>query len=243
MSLAAELDGNFNKFSGRFDKELASVRVVLGSHRKLFLESYIRIASLNAWREQLFKTVLSEGSLAFFLEAQNDALMSHVLARFGSWRAANQMLRNFLESAVQCLYFKDHPIELQQWLSGRFKLGFSATITYLEKHPDILPVHALSGLANLQREYKTLCMAVHGAATFRMTNVTTGTKLWEANLANLGKWATRENAIIQNVNCLLLTMFRMQLQGARMPALREILAYVIAPSKFAAIKSKLSVVL
>jgi len=243
MSLAAELESNFDRFAARFESELASVRTTLSSQREIFLRSYTRIASLNAWREQLLKSQISKGSLAFFLEAQNDALTSHVLARFGAWRAANQMLRSFIENSLECVFFKDHPIELRQWETGVFKLSFAEAITYLKSHPDIKPFYQMSGLTVLQREYATLCKAVHGAASFRMTHLSIGTKLWSADIPDLGRWRTREKASLEHVNCLYVTLFREQLQGARLPGLRQILGLAIAPSKHTEIKKKFSVVL
>ena len=55
---------------------------------------------------------MTADSLAFFLEAQNDALVSHVFGNLGSWRSALKALRSCIENVAFCLYYKDHPVEL-----------------------------------------------------------------------------------------------------------------------------------
>lgn len=243
MSLLAELEANFNKFTIRFEAELIAVRASLASERKLFLDSFTRVASLNAWREHVLNHHISDASLAFFLEAQNDALTSHVFARFGAWRSANQVMRSCIENTLMCLYFKDHPIELKLWHAGKFRIGFTALRSYLETHPDLSAHTAVNGLELIAQEYATLCKAVHGAATFRMTTTGGGTRLWSDEKPSAGKWATSERQTIRAINLLLLTMFREHLQGAKLPGVRAIVGHVMSKAQHGQVKQHLSIML
>jgi hypothetical protein len=83
-----EVESNFKSFSAAWLDSLQQSIKTLEAHPDKFLASYKTIASLNAWRENLIIQVVSEEASLFFLEAQNDALISHVLARMGSWRSA-----------------------------------------------------------------------------------------------------------------------------------------------------------
>src|SRR5579859_6122268 len=104
--LKEEIEQHFSTFTNAWHTERANVVSELKKHEAVFLKSYARLVSINLWREQLLSTILTQGSLGFFLEAQNDALVSHVLASQGAWRASLQSLRAFLESVLFCLYFK-----------------------------------------------------------------------------------------------------------------------------------------
>src|SRR5204862_7086402 len=138
----------------------------LDAHRDAFLSSYSRIASMNAWRSDMLETIVSASSLEFFAEALNDVLISHVFARFGSWRSALMSLRSCIENTCYCLYYKDHPVELRLWESGKHRPPFAEIHGYLASHPDIEPLGSspVTGLANLKSEYGTLSRAVHASA-------------------------------------------------------------------------------
>jgi hypothetical protein len=162
--LLDEIEVNFDEFRHQWEGELSGVLSELAKKRKNYLSSYTRLTSLNSWREELVSQVVSPDSLAFFLEAQNDALISHVFASMGSWRSALKSLRGCIENTLHCLYFKDHPVELQLWSVGRFRLAFSELCDYFLHHPqfDAVPPH-LSGLDLVRKEYGVLSRAVHGS--------------------------------------------------------------------------------
>jgi hypothetical protein len=185
MSLKDEIEANFDRFVSRTDDELARVRASLTARRSVYLDCYVRIAALNGWRELLLSNTISASSLAFFLEAQNDALTALVFARFGSWRSANKSLRDCIENILFCLYYKDHSVELKLWHLGQFRIGFSAAHKYLKEHPDIRRVSKdVTGLEQLKSEYATLSKAVHGAHVFRMSGGPGATRLWSDEVAS-----------------------------------------------------------
>lgn len=214
----------------------------LDADKDKYQKSYSRLVSLQAWRSFL-GTSISEGSLAFFLEAQNDALVSHVLARLGSWRAALKALRSCIENTVFCLFYMDHPVELQLWHRGAHKLGSGEMFKYLERHPQVALVsEPLTGLPILQEEYATLSRAVHGSsAGFRMTVDARSTLLWSDARSSLGKWSTREQKTVSNLNLLLLTIFAEKLQGSSFSALRQAVSLAVPTAKYAQIRRDLGV--
>ncbi len=238
-----EVESNFKSFSAAWLDSLQQSIKTLEAHPDKFLASYKTIASLNAWRENLIIQVVSEEASLFFLEAQNDALISHVLARMGSWRSALKALRSLVENVLHCLYYSDHPVELRQWLAGAHRLQFSELLSYFSAHPDLKDIpDDLSALVILKNEYGTLSRAVHGSAKgFRMTKGTDSTVLWSPDLPSLGAWKTREQSVLYALNLLLLGYFRTHLQGTSRPALRAAIALVISNSKYSAIHAKLGV--
>lgn len=211
--LREEIDHSFSTFTKAWHAEQATVIAELQKSEATYRTSYGRLVSLNLWREQLLSTALTRESLRFFLEAQNDALVSHVFASKGAWRASLQSLRAFLENAVFCLFFKDHLVELELWTIGRYKPGFADTREYISRHPRFLGLEPpLTGIEALGSEYTTLSRAVHGGASFRMTVTGDETLLWSSEKASLGAWATREANAVMAVNLVLLTMFREKLR-------------------------------
>ena len=182
--------------------------------------------------------------MSFFLEAQNDGLVSHVFARIGAWRSALKSLRSCLENVAFCLYFKDHAVELALWKLGKYKPGFASTVEYLKRHPALIGINqSISGIDMFEREYATLSRAVHGAVSFQMTAEKGSTSLWTSEVKSLGKWRTREGLVLQSVNLLLATMFREHLQGAQRPNLRNAISFAVSPAKIPDIKSTLGIAL
>jgi hypothetical protein len=238
----AEVAANYDSFDNSSFTMLNGVREELSADRDRFLESYRHVASLQAWRATLLQELLSTETLAFFLEAQNDALLSHVMARMGIWRPALQSLRSCIENTLMTLYYMDHPVELMLWAEGRHRLGFAEVHTYLQRHPLLDSVaESLSGLPVLQAEYATLSRAVHGSAvSFRMAD-TNGPQLWSSDRAKLGSWQTRERQVIVAINLLLLSMFREKLQGTSRPALRDASGAIMSKTRRAQIKSALKI--
>jgi hypothetical protein len=242
--LEQELEFNYQTFTKRWLAEQETVVSELGAAEAPFLRSYVRIASLNGWREAVLEKSLSSESLNFFLEAQNDALVSHVLARMGSWRSALKSLRSAIENALFCLYYKDHPVELELWRIGKNTIVFAELITYFERHPLLLDLQrSATGLEIISKEYSILSRAVHGsAATFRMT---TGgaTMLWNSSRQSLGAWETREDLSLRGLNLLLLALFRESLSGTKHRGLRSVIGMSLKPADRARVRSALHVVL
>ncbi len=240
--LLTEIEANYERFSEAWKGELESVSKDLEKQHNQYLRSYTRLVSLNAWRTDLLNSEVSAGSMAFFLEAQNDGLLSHVLARLGCWRSSLKSLRSCIENVYQCLYYKDHPVELELWHTGKHRLGFSELHSYLLKHPKISGVPStLAGIDLLQQEYATLSRAVHGAAPFRMSEQSDGTHLWSSAPARAGAWATRQSRTLCGINLLLLTIFRDRLQGAALPGLRTVVGLGIPSAQHSHVKRKLKV--
>ena len=241
MSLAdAETEANFNAFTASWREKLPLSIAALGAHRNVFLGSYSRIAAFNAWKCNVMDRKASSDSLKFFVEAINDALVSHVFAGFGSWRVSLMSLRSCIENTYNFLYYMDHPIELRLWELGEHRLGFSDVHLYLERHPDIAPFHksTISGLPTLKAEYGTLSRAVHASASgFRMSPDGKTVSLWRPEAASLNQWNTREKHTFGSLNLLLTSVFRESLQGTQNLPLRQALARVIPDSLRARLKS------
>jgi hypothetical protein len=242
--LKKEIRIRFEQFEASWQGELQTVAKELGKAEDIYFQSYLQLVSLNAWRTELLANIISADSTSFFLEAQNDGLVSHVFARIGAWRSALKSLRSCLENIAFCLYFKDHPVELTLWKTGKYKPGFASTVEYLGKHPALDGINpSVSGLDIFQREYAILSMAVHGSVLFQMTAEKGSTSLWTSDLKSLGKWRTRERLVLQSVNLLLATVFREHLQGAQHPQLRKAISFALSPAKHTDIKSTLGITL
>jgi hypothetical protein len=242
--LRREVEANFDQFTSRWKGNMTDVTAELDKSRDKYLRSYTRLVSLQAWRSHL-EARISDDSLAFFLEAQNDALVSHVLARLGSWRSALKSIRSCIENIMFCLFYMDHPVELQLWHQGVHKLGFSEMASYLDRHPGVKVLDVdLTGLPQLRDEYATLSKAVHASAKgFRMTADARYTLLWSDARSSLGAWSTREQKVITGLNLLLLGLFREHLQGTSLPSLRRAVSLSIPTTMYTRIKSELGVTL
>jgi hypothetical protein len=245
MSLTKlELEANFQKFTQNWKRDLPRVMAGLDTHGASFLESYSRLASLNAWRANILEDQISTGSLEFFTEALNDALVSHVYARLGSWRSSLMSLRSCIENTCYCLFYKDHPIELRLWETGAHRPGFSEIHSYFRQHPDVkdLSDSPVTGLTVIKKEYGTLSRAVHASArNFRMAPDASTTLLWKDNAVSLAQWIRREQQSLAGLNLLLATLFRTELLGAQQQSLRKALSLVIPPSLHSRVRSELKV--
>ena len=241
--LLKETETNFKNFDAAWRAEMARVAIELAKEDTIFLTSYRRIASLQAWRAFL-EPRISADSLAFFLEAQNDALTSNVFASLGSWRSALKALRSCIENVAFCLYYKDHPVEFRLWTDGKHKPPISDYIAYLEQHPQRIKTATIDPMPHLQNEYSTLSKAVHASAkSFRMTNDVKTTLLWNEAKPSLSQWQTREAAVLTNINLLLLAHFRENLSGAAEAGLREAVSLAIPTAAYPEVKANLKVVL
>ncbi len=148
----AEIEENFNAFTELWKRELPASIAELDKSASIFGTSYARIVSLNAWRAALLAGRLSAASVEFFSEAVNDVLVSHVFARMGTWRTALMSLRGAIENVCYCLFYKDHPVELRLWETGKHRPAFSDVHGYLQQHPDVAPLGntPVTGLAGLK---------------------------------------------------------------------------------------------
>jgi hypothetical protein len=233
-----EVDGNFARFYASLLGEIGNTINGLAAQEQQFKESYRRLVSLQAWRGELIEKIVPPAAEAFFKEAQNDGLMSHSLARQGAWRVALMSLRSCIENTLYGLYYMDHPVELAQWQSGGFKLGFTDSINYLTKHPRFEGIgEQNSGIDIIKAEYATLSKAVHGSAhSFRVTKTGEIHGLNVVSLPELGAWRTRERQTLIALNSILLVMFREHLQGAANANLRKAISLTIPEQKHDAIK-------
>jgi hypothetical protein len=128
--LRAEIEENFTAFEAQWPKEQVAATTAIASARSKFIASFVRISSIQAWRVTLLRDVLDEDSEAFFFEAQNDLLVSHCLARSGSFRQALKALRSAIDNVLFTLYYKDHPVELRKWELSQHKLSFTELHNY-----------------------------------------------------------------------------------------------------------------
>jgi hypothetical protein len=244
--LEKEVEANFKAFTDSYTKSAKETADLLGKHESRFLESYRRLVTLRAWLSEVLSNGVSEDALAFFLEALNDALTSHILARAGIWRSSLKSLRSCIENTLFCLFYMDHPVELRLWHSGNHRLSFSELERYFSTHPSVAAVtKAAAGLDLLSEQYGILSRAVHGSAkSFRMSDLQgIGVQLWSGELCRLGKWLTNEKNVILGLNRLLMALFSEQLQQARVPNLRKAISLIIAKQHHATIKSQFAITL
>lgn len=229
ISLKQELYENFKVFQDKLKGQFLDSYSILESHEDEYSSSYVRLSSLEAWRAFVLEQVVSPGSLVFFLEAQNDALLSHTFARIGAWRSALQSLRCAIENVLFCLYYKDHSVELELWNLGKHKIPISDFVNYLEKHPNFNSIDPeISGISLLKKEYSTLSKAVHGSSiNFRMTHSNSFPALMIPDDSKLNQWLARENRAIQVINQILITTYAKNLQGAKVRNLRKSISFAV----------------
>jgi hypothetical protein len=241
--LREELEFNFEQFEQQWPKELGDAQAALVASRKHFIQSYVAISSVQAWRSAVILGNVSEGAEAFFFEAQNDLLISHCLSRCGSFRQALKALRGAIENIYFSLYYKDHSVELKKWEAGRYRVSFSELTSYFESHPALCEHElALQGVASLKEEYATLSKAVHGSAVaFRMTQNLHEIRLWGGDQGSVGKWATRERHVVTSVNLIMAHLFADKLQGASNRNLRQMVGLVTSKAHQKVLKEKLKI--
>lgn len=237
-----ELKVNFDLFNTNLKSQLTSSFSTLETSNTLFFQSYKRIASLEAWKAYVLENKLTKTALDFFAECQNDALLSHSLAKIGSWRPSLQSLRSAIENTLFCLYYKDHPVEYELWLKGKHQIPISEYVNYIEKHPRFTPINAnITGISLLKKEYSTLSKAVHSSSiNFRMTD-NSFPAIMLPDVKKLNQWLARENKTIQIINLMMLTMFYDDLQGAKLRDLRRSISISIPDNMHAEIKMKFNV--
>ncbi|MES0098638.1 hypothetical protein [Mesorhizobium sp. M0019] len=240
--LQSEIDANGVQFAKNWADEMSSNMAALAGNSHL-VDSYQRLTAIQALKAGIVAKKYSPGSAEFFYEAHNDTLTSHVSASFGAWRLSLQALRSAIENSLAAIYYKDHPIELEQWTNGDFRISFSDLFKYALFHPRIGPhENHLKTLADLKSEYATLSKAVHSSAKmFRMTDSAGLVLLWSTDNARLSMWSTRHRKTVQAISQLMVTLHAEDLKGTAAASLRSVLYFSIGSSKRAAIKKHLSV--
>ena len=244
-ALVEEVDAHFARFKENWRDELTGTMASLDASEPILKESYRRITSLNAWRGFLEAGIADEEVQKFFIEAQNDALTSHVLASMWSFLSALKSLRSCIENVLFTLYYKDHPIEMKLWLAGEHKMGFESLHKYLLAHPELKgidPNHA--GLGSLKDEYSTLSRAVHASSSrFRMTDDDEQTNIWSDDVIKLRQWKTREDRTLASINKLLLSLNKASLTGTAHRGLRQAASFTLPTGARATLEESLGIAL
>lgn len=240
MSLLEEVNSNFSRFSSKWREDLSGSLESLEAYEDVFKTSYQRIASIQSWRSNILDLRFPGDALGFFEEAQNDLLSGHIIASSGGWRYALKSLRSFIENSLSFLYFKDHPIELERWQSGSFKIGFSELESYLNAHPRLHGLKAdVVGISSLKKEYGVLSRAVHASGRdFRMTKEGEVNRVFISDEVRLKKWAAREAETVNSINTLYIYFFKDLLQGARERNHRKAIGLTLPQRKAQEIKKK-----
>jgi len=238
-----ELANNFRAFSKQWPVDMLRVFDALGSEEKQFEASYTRLCCVQALREMLVDEDSVGSALSFLTEAQNDLLMSHCLARVGSFRSSLKSLRASVENFYFFAYYKDHPVELSRWFSGDHRISFSDLHNYFEAHPEFKDVSiAMEALVAVKKEYAVLSKAVHGSnVAFQMTAQSETINLWDASSPSVGKWITRERAVVVSMISLLATLYRSKLQGASHLGVRHVMMLALPSVARTKVKAQLSI--
>lgn len=244
-ALKQEIDNNFQRYRQRWPRQQTAALTALNGERSVFVSSYRRLTSLQAWRTNVIDTINPNVCASFFLEAQNDAMYSHILAQMGVWRLALQSLRSCLENCCLYLYYKDHLVEFQQWEGGAHRLSFRDLKKYFRSHPLLVDTpNRINGIDQLSAQFDVLSKAVHGSALdLRMTAGDKFPNLWDTTKSNLTRWATNEQKTIETINLLLVAFYREMISGVMHPQLRDVVGYSIVPSKRGDIKATFNVIL
>jgi hypothetical protein len=241
-ALDDEIDVNFEKFYAEWTTQAQDNWATLHGQQEL-KESYRRLSAFQTIKQQLIVPHSSESAASIFHEAHNDALTSHLLASFGAWRISLKSLRAVIEASLNSLYFREHPVELELWMSGKYRTSFSELLAYFEKHPRISEAPTtISGISTLKGEYATLSKAVHGSNTkFWMTDPISSVLLWSDSTVKLSQWRTRESKVLEAIACVVICLFKEKLTGTNLPQVRQMLGYLVSPAHRAEIKKELKV--
>lgn len=238
MSEDKKIEENFSTFSLELNKSVEKgLNTFSEKEKEIFLDSYKRITSIQAWRTYILEheseTYDNTHFIHFFREAHNDLLLSHLFARVGSWRAAKNFLRSSLENVLSFIYYKDHPIELIRWLNGREWRPFSELVTYIKEHPSYIDLSEdqklIVDIPAIGKLYGSLSQAVHASSfSARMTNLSDiFPQLINTQPAEYGKWSSLELDTVQSINRLLIVFYMEHLTGTSNRELREAIGNVM----------------
>lgn len=177
-----------------------------------------------------------------FLEAQNDALVSLVLASVAMWRPALQTLRSCLENVLGACYYADHPVESKLWEMGQHRIGFASLIDYFARHPVSFELPGVPRpLQGLSSEYSTLSRAVHASArSFHMTRAGS-IRITNSDDVEFNQWESRHRATLLWLNVFLLMLYSDQVSGGLRRPLRKAVSLTVPRNYHKAIKRELSV--
>lgn len=243
-NIPANISSNSAAFLDSVFQSYVDSRLSLSADQRI-IESYHRIASINALRVDIIEPYYPKEAYAFFVEAHNDLLISHTNAVFGSWRPALQSMRSFIENSLAAFFFKDHPIEYQKWAMGTYRIEPKDLREYATEHPKVASISKELDLKQkLDKEYSELSKAVHGQnIAFRMTASDGKVTLSKPEVAEFGKWWTRETNTIELISTILIAAESEKLEGAKHPVLRQELTRTVRPNTRAKLKEVLGVVL
>lgn len=240
--LLQTVDRNAEEFSGQFPEEIAQSSAIELQNTEGFRNAYKRVVSLQAWRTRVFDFITTNDIKGLFLEAQNDALLSVVLAHMAMWRPALQSLRSCIENVLNTCYYVDHPIEFRLWIEGRHRNEFSELLKYFSRHPISFSQNGFPDvLPHLRGEYSTLSKAVH--ASSRSFHMTRGGTIAITNVdeTHYNQWASRHVATLQWLNFVLVILYSHLLTGSQNGGLRESISLAIPHRFHDAIASNLDV--
>ena len=241
MSVADDIAANFVKFQKKWWDDSVAAHANNNASPQ-FGSAYQLLAAFNALRENIIAPASAPEPLAFFLEAQNDGLTSLILAELGMWRTSLQSLRSFIESALNGLFFVDHPVELVRWNGGTFRTSFSELSKFFEKHPTLQGVpSSLDGMTLLSGEYAVLSKAVHGSAKAMWMTADGAVKLATADAAKLGAWNTRFTRVLRGGILLTTAIYKTKLTGAQNLGTRSTIGLAVTAAQKAALKNSLKI--
>ncbi|MXY20379.1 MAG: hypothetical protein F4Y49_03480 [Dehalococcoidia bacterium] len=240
--LLQDVDSNSNRFADSFPIEIAEACDTRLENRGVFRDSYRRVVSLQAWRTRFFEESVSDGVSALFLEAQNDALLSVVLAHMSMWRPALQSLRSCIENVLNTCYYADHPVEFQLWEIGEHRSDFSELMSYFMRHPNMFTRAGFPDIvAHIRQEYATLSKAVHASSvSFHMTsggNIV----ITDSDNAKYNQWNSRHRNTLLWLNFLLVTIYAEKIKGPRHSDIRSSISLAISDNHHSTIAENLNV--
>lgn len=242
--LKKEIDTNFEEFYETTPQTLSLSVKEASKYKEIYRESYRSITSLQAWRTFIeIKVGAKRQGLDFFLEAQNDALVSHSLARQGAWRPALMALRSCIENALCCLFYLDHPVEYKLWESGQYRIGFTELVKYLDAHPNFSRISQhISGLEGIKAEYAQLSRAVHASSkAFRVTASGSILGLNIVSGSSISAWRTREKKLISSLSLILCTFFCEEIKGTSHLNLRKVISLSVSKKQKEHLKKDLNI--
>lgn len=234
---------SLSQFWNASDNALATASSVIRADTRLS-RVYLHALAFESWRQHVLETKLGPG-LPFWYEAQNDYLLALTHGGRGVWRSALQSLRSFVENAAGAIYYSEHPVEARRFAAQDFRLTWTETKEYLKSYPYSTPSAFRDSLWQvLGEEYGELSRAVHGSTdSFRMTAGQQYPSICSSSPQLVGAWATRMLAAARAVNLVLLQHYASDLEGARLPALREDVSKAVTSRDRTTVRQAVGIVL